>query len=606
MEGHRLLSFLLFFPVLTYSQTPNPNCPIPTSACGSIQNISYPFLLKGDHKIQNNCARWWYELTCVGNTTTFIIFDGNRPMSYSVANIFYENQTIRLVDHDLAHGSCPLTGNSLSPETNTPLKLISSSSVAFLNCSVQPKKKEYHRLNCAGGSQGLLYFHFGSNRMSDLPKECGYYAFVPVSGELPNDGSVAGVQKLLQMGFELSWSGGQSQTEYLPSAPYPYNWDLNNSTGLKVFWITGNVIGYTIIVRTLLGVLHLFAVIIFVIYRKFKSTHGNKTLNRPSLGSARYSYSEIKKITDNFKVKLGKGGYGAVFKGKLPNGQLVAVKMLDNSKGNGEEFINEVTTISRIYHVNVVQLVGFCLEGSRSALVYEFMPNGSLEKYIFSGDERTQRIGWEKLYQIALGVARGIEYLHRGCDMCILHFDIKPHNILLDNNFNPKISDFGLAKLFATDHSIASMSNARGTVGYIAPELFSPNFGRVSYKSDVYSYGMLLLEMAGRRKNYYPLVERASQIYFPTWVYDELTLKEDLDIGTETEDEKDIAKKLVIIGLWCIQMKPNDRPSMSRVVEMLEQNIEELEMPPKPFLASPERPMEDLSLAESDTKALLV
>ncbi|KAJ8619780.1 hypothetical protein MRB53_028309 [Persea americana] len=472
MEGQRLLSFLFFLPLLTYSETPcpNPNCTIPTSACGSIQNISYPFLLKGDQKIQNNCTRWWYELTCVGNTTTFT-FEGNEPMSYSVANIFYENQTLRLVDHDLANGSCPPKGNSVSPETNMRLNLISSSSVAFLNCSGQPKKKEYHRLNCTGESQGLLYFHVGKNLMGDLPKNCGYYAIVPVNGKLPDDGSFPSVQKLLQMGFELSWPERQCQTEYLPSDPYPYNWDLNNSTGLKVYWITGNVIGYTIIVRTLLGVLHFFAVIIFVIYRKFKSTHGNKTLNRPSLGSARYSYSEIRKITDNFKVKLGQGGYGAVFK----------------------------------------------------------------------------------------------------------------------------------------DHSIATMSNARGTAGYIAPELFSTNFGRVSYKSDVYSYGMLLLEMAGRRKNYYPLVERESQIYFPTWVYDELTQRKDIDIGTETEDEKDIAKKLVIIGLWCIQIKPNDRPSMSRVVEMLEQNIEELEMPPKPFLASPERlPMEDLSLAESDTKALLV
>lgn len=364
-----------------------------------------------------------------------------------------------------------------------------------------------------------------------------------------------------------------------------------------------------ITVRTLLGVLHLFAVIIFVSYRKIKSTCGKKELNNhASLGSARYSYSQIKKITGNFKEKLGQGGFGAVFKGKLPNGQLVAVKMLDSSKGDGEDFINEVATIDRIYHVNVVQLIGFCSEGSRSALVYEFMPNGSLDKYIFSDDERSVSIGWEKIYEIALGVAHGIEYLHRGCDMRILHFDIKPHNILLDNSFNPKISDFGLAKLFSKDHSIVSISNARGTAGYIAPELFSTNFGGVSYKSDVYSYGMLLLEMAGRRKNYYPLVERASQIYFPTWVYDELTLGKGLEIGTATEGEEDIAKKLVIIGLWCIQMKPGDRPSMSRVVEMLEQNNEELEMPPKPFLASsPERRrIEDLSLTESDTNALLV
>eukprot|EP00262_Sarcandra_glabra_P000712 TRINITY_DN10832_c0_g1_i1.p1 TRINITY_DN10832_c0_g1~~TRINITY_DN10832_c0_g1_i1.p1 ORF type:complete len:421 (+),score=46.19 TRINITY_DN10832_c0_g1_i1:189-1265(+) len=303
----------------------------------------------------------------------------------------------------------------------------------------------------------------------------------------------------------------------------------------------------------------------------------------------RFSYSDIRKMTNRFKEKLGQGGFGSVFKGKLSNGHLVAVKMLGKSKGNGQDFINEVATIGRIHHVSVVQLIGFCSEGSRRALIYDFMPNGSLEKYIFLQEGQNSPLTWEKMYEIALGIARGIEYLHRGCDMKILHFDIKPHNILLDDNFTPKVSDFGLAKFYPTDESIVSVTAVRGTIGYIAPELFYKNAGGVSHKSDVYSFGMLLMEMAGRRKNVNPVAENSSKIYFPSWIYDRLDQGGDMEMGDATDDEKDIAKKLIITALWCIQMKPIDRPSMNKVVEMLEGSTEQLQMPPKPFLTSPDR-----------------
>ncbi|KAG2709684.1 hypothetical protein I3760_05G252800 [Carya illinoinensis] len=233
----------------------------------------------------------------------------------------------------------------------------------------------------------------------------------------------------------------------------------------------------------------------------------------------RYSYSEICKMTKSFKEELGEGGFGTVFKGMLRSGQLVAVKMLSKSNANGQDFINEVATIGRIHHVNVVKLIGFCVERSKRALVYEFMSNGSLNKYIFS-QEGSTLLSYEKICDVALGVARGIEYLHRGCDMQILHFDIKPHNILLDEDFTPKVSDFGLAKLYPADDNIVSLTSARGTLGYMAPELYYKNIGGISYKADVYSFGMLLMEMASRRKNLNTFAEHSSQTYFPTWAYD--------------------------------------------------------------------------------------
>lgn len=299
----------------------------------------------------------------------------------------------------------------------------------------------------------------------------------------------------------------------------------------------------------------------------------------------RYSYSEIKKMTNSFNHILGEGGYGSVFKGKLRSGQLVAVKILSNkSKANGQEFINEVATIGRIHHVNVVRLVGFCAERSKRALVYDFMENGSLEKYLFPC-ERNTTLSCEKMYEISIGVARGIEYLHRGCNMQILHFDIKPHNILLDKNFTPKVSDFGLAKLNFTDDSIVSLTAARGTLGYIAPELFYKNIGAVSYKADVYSFGMLLMEMGGRRKNLNAHIENSSQVYFPSWVYSQLSYGKEIEIGDATNDERTLVKKMVIVACWCIQMNPTDRPSMKKVIQMLETSNELQEMPPNPFIS---------------------
>ncbi|XP_030956312.1 PR5-like receptor kinase isoform X1 [Quercus lobata] len=306
----------------------------------------------------------------------------------------------------------------------------------------------------------------------------------------------------------------------------------------------------------------------------------------------RYNYADIKTMTKSFNDKLGQGGYGSVYKGKLQDGCFVAVKVMKESKGNGEEFLNEVASISRTSHVNIVTLKGFCFEGSKRALIYELMPNGSLEKFIYKGNPSSSNhhLGWETLYKIAIGIARGLEYLHRGCNTRILHFDIKPHNILLDENFCPKISDFGLAKICPREKSTISMVGARGTTGYIAPEVFCRSFGGISHKSDVYSYGMMVLEMVGGRKNIDVSVDFTSEIYFPHWIYKRLELNEELGLlGLLEEGDEDTARKMIIVSLWCIQTNTSNRPSMSKVVDMLEGSLDSLQIPPKPYLFSPPR-----------------
>ncbi|KAH7659942.1 Glycerophosphodiester phosphodiesterase protein [Dioscorea alata] len=279
--------------------------------------------------------------------------------------------------------------------------------------------------------------------------------------------------------------------------------------------------------------------------------------------------------------------------------------MLTNSKYNaGEDFINEVSTIGWIHHINVVTLIGFCSDGMQRALVYEYMPNGSLDKFIYSSNNGpNHKFSLDKLIDIALGVARGLDYLHKGCDMQILHFDIKPHNILLDHNFNPKLSDFSLAKLYPQNNSLVSLSVARGTIGYIAPELISRSFGIVSHKCDVYSFGMLLLEMAGGRRNSDLRAENTSQVYYPSWIYDKLiedTIKHNVvEMDTSIEiDERE--KKLCMIGLWCIQIRPSDRPSMCKVIEMIEGDVSSLQMPPKPFFSEPTQIPSKVSYLNTD------
>ncbi|XP_028793039.1 LEAF RUST 10 DISEASE-RESISTANCE LOCUS RECEPTOR-LIKE PROTEIN KINASE-like 2.5 [Neltuma alba] len=314
----------------------------------------------------------------------------------------------------------------------------------------------------------------------------------------------------------------------------------------------------------------------------FIRNHGSPALTR-------YKFADVKKMTNSFKDKLGQVGYGSVYKGKLLNGRPIAVKLLKASKENREDFINEVASISRISHVNVVTLLGFCFEGKQKVLIYEFVSNGSLDKFIHNNAYKNSLcLTWENLYQTAIGITRELEYLHRGCNTRILHFDIKPHNIFLDENFCPKISDFGLAKLCSKKENIISISEARGTIGYLALEVWNRNIGGVSHKSDVYSYGMMLLDMVGGRKNMNVEANCSTDKYFPNYIYTQLEQDSGLGCnGFDNKGENDIAKKMTIVALWCIQTFPGQRPTMSRVIEMLERRPDLLEMPPKSVMPSP-------------------
>ncbi|XWS50377.1 hypothetical protein CRYUN_Cryun12cG0082800 [Craigia yunnanensis] len=585
------------------------------SLCGNI-NISYPFRLKGQPR---RCGDRRFELECEQNRTTFPMKFGN----FYVLDISYVNQTLRLLDASLDKENCSIPRSSIPSYYDYDESILSYGNGMYLvNCTMKMTSSVYvdaSRCRTDGFSSPQTYFYFLEfyTEISNFNQSCTIEAQFPSMLSNISGLSTFDIYKMLMKGVQVSW--------YMPDSAWPSNPILNILLRLANYllfpieayigsnvefmlsggpyrcyifgqnWICHGITGI-ILARTLLGIFGLIALIIHKLRRRhlaMDDTIENFLRSQNNLMPIRYSYSEIKKMTEGFKDKLGQGGFGSVFKGKLRSGRFVAIKLLGKSKANGDDFINEVATIGRIHHMNVVQLIGFCVEGSKQALVYDFMPNGSLDKIIFSKENYS--LSWQQMFEIALGVARGIEYLHKGCQMQILHFDIKPHNILLNENFVPKVSDFGLAKLYSVDDSIVSLTAARGTLGYITPELFYKNIGAISYKADVYSFGMLLMEIVGRRKNLNAFADHSSQIYFPSWIYDRFDQGESIHLGDITEVENYTVRKMVIVAFWCIQMKPTNRPSMTKVLEMLESELELLEMPPKPSVFSLEMSTKDHS-----------
>ncbi|KAH7833911.1 hypothetical protein Vadar_010961 [Vaccinium darrowii] len=298
----------------------------------------------------------------------------------------------------------------------------------------------------------------------------------------------------------------------------------------------------------------------------------------------RFTAQQLRRFMNNYSKVLGSGGFGIVYKGQFPNGIKIAVKVIKRSlldKRAKEQFMAEVSTIGRTYHINLVRLYGFSYDSSMSALVYEYMENGSLDKYLFNDD--AQGIDWNKLPKIAIGTAKGIAYLHEECQHRIIHYDIKPGNILLDGNFNPKVAEFGLAKLCNRDNTHDSSIGYKGTPGYSAPEFLLNNYP-ITHKCDVYSFGMLLFEIVGRRRNS-RVGSTDSLDWFPKHVWDEYEKGElaamILSNGIEEKD-RDRAQIMAMVALWCVQDSPMARPPMSAVVKMLEGGVE-IMPPSKPF-----------------------
>ncbi|XP_062158756.1 cysteine-rich receptor-like protein kinase 3 [Alnus glutinosa] len=306
------------------------------------------------------------------------------------------------------------------------------------------------------------------------------------------------------------------------------------------------------------------------------------TVNKSKLN---ISYEILEKATNYFhnSNKLGQGGSGSVYKGVLPDGQVVAIKRLFfNTRQWVDHFFNEVNLISGINHKNLVKLLGCSITGPESLLVYEFVPNQSLHDY-FSAKTNGQLLTWEVRYKIILGTAEGLTYLHEESNTRIIHRDIKLSNILLENDFVPKIADFGLARLFPEDKTHISTGVA-GTLGYMAPEYVVR--GKLTEKADVYSFGVLVIEVVcGKRNNAFS--ENSHSILQKVWsLHGTGRVCEAVDPVLEGKFQEEEASRLLQIGLLCVQASAELRPSMSLVVKMLTDNHEIPQPTQPPFLNS--------------------
>ncbi|KAJ1685797.1 hypothetical protein LUZ63_017187 [Rhynchospora breviuscula] len=291
-----------------------------------------------------------------------------------------------------------------------------------------------------------------------------------------------------------------------------------------------------------------------------------------------FTYRDLLYITINFSEALGRGGFGSVYKGILPDSTVVAVKRLDGICQGDKNFRAEVSTIGMIQHLNLIRLIGFCSEHDKKLLVYEHMPMGSLDRHLFGNT--SARLSWNTRYQIALGISRGLHYLHEKCRDCIIHCDIKPENILLDELFVPKIADFGLAKLLGHDFSRV-LTSMRGTIGYLAPEWISGT--ALTAKADVYSYGMMLLEIIFGKRNRRQ-EENNDVSFFPAFAAKKLVegdIQCLLDVNFVDDANMEELERALKVALWCVQWEEDSRPSMGKIVQLLE-GLTNVSMPPIP------------------------
>ncbi|XP_056172880.1 G-type lectin S-receptor-like serine/threonine-protein kinase At4g27290 isoform X2 [Syzygium oleosum] len=339
----------------------------------------------------------------------------------------------------------------------------------------------------------------------------------------------------------------------------------------------------TIIVASAISGLLIVGMTLIIIWKRRMKRRGMPS-GTDDIDLPLYDFATVAVATNHFSQtnKLGAGGFGSVYKGSLSTGQEVAVKRLSKFSGQGpDEFMNEVVLIAGLQHRNLVGLVGCCIEGEERMLIYEYMPNKSLDYFIFDHD-RSSSLEWKRRFDIVLGIARGLLYLHQDSKLQVIHRDLKASNILLDYDMNPKISDFGLARNFQGDDTEAKTRRIVGTYGYMSPEYAFD--GKFSVKSDVFSFGVLLLEMVSNQRNRgFQHPDHCHNLLGHAWLlWSEGRAMELVDVSLCDSVVESQAERCVQVGLLCVQKFPEDRPIMSSVIFMLANEGATLPLPKEP------------------------
>ncbi|KAF8085886.1 hypothetical protein N665_0643s0015 [Sinapis alba] len=367
-----------------------------------------------------------------------------------------------------------------------------------------------------------------------------------------------------------------------------------------------NVLAIAILVAIIIALLLSIAGYCFFAKRKKKASD-----NAPApfyddittIDSLQLDYRTIQAATDDYSEnnKIGRGGFGEVYKGTFLNGTEIAVKRLSKSSGQGEtEFKNEVVVVAKLQHRNLVRLMGFSLEREERILVYEYVPNKSLDYFLFDPTKKGQ-LYWIRRYKIIEGIARGMLYLHQDSRLTIIHRDLKASNILLDADMNPKIADFGMARIFGMDQTQENTNRIVGTYGYMSPEYAM--HGQFSMKSDVYSFGVLVLEIMTGRKNS-SFYERDGAHNLVTYAWRLWTNKTELDLVDPVivdNCQKSEVVRCIHVGLLCVQEDPVERPTFSTILLMLTSNNVILPVPQQPGFVIQARPKRDLPDSNQST-----
>ncbi|XP_050366621.1 cysteine-rich receptor-like protein kinase 29 [Argentina anserina] len=331
----------------------------------------------------------------------------------------------------------------------------------------------------------------------------------------------------------------------------------------------------------------IISICVFLRMRKTKAKLGGSSDEIGSVEALQFDFGSIKVATNNFsdENKLGRGGFGVVYKGRLFSKEYIAVKRLSSdSKQGDEEFKNEVLLVASLQHRNLVKLIGFSLEGNERLLVYEYLPNSSLDQFIFDPTKRSH-FDWDSRYKCMVGIARGLLYLHEDSRLRIIHRDLKASNILLDAEMNPKIADFGMAKLFKLDQKQGETHRIVGTYGYMAPEYAMR--GQFSVKSDIYSFGVLLLEIISGQKinSSHHEDENDEDLVSSAWRnWREGTTSNLIDPTLMPTVSSTTIMRCIHIGLLCLQQNMADRPTMTSVIQMLTSESPSLPKPSQPTL----------------------
>ncbi|XP_077244227.1 G-type lectin S-receptor-like serine/threonine-protein kinase At4g03230 isoform X2 [Tasmannia lanceolata] len=566
----------------------------------------------------------YHSFQCDINTgkLRFNELDGS---SYVVSSINPETRRFVIQLNDTSICWKPgFQSNDIHLNDSLPFLLTNSSTVLLLNCSTTPPSPTF---NCFSSSVCRKYIEEAT--CFDVSRCCSY-----VAGSSWNTSHVLGISSnncitytsiirvnlsqpasSWQQGVEIEWSPPLEPkcNTSKDCAAWPHSNCLPNKSGKRICMCNPNfrwdrfAINCTpegsdskrkrstviITTTTIIGILLMILACCFWRMRKGNGEFFLETplfplaednIHKNGIEIPSFEFESIANATENFSDanKLGQGGFGPVYKGKLSGGQEIAVKRLSRSSGQGlEEFKNEVTLIAKLQHKNLVRLIGYCIAGDEKMVLYEYMPNKSLNYFLFDNNRRGL-LDWDKRFDIIMGIARGVLYLHQDSRLRIIHRDLKTSNILLDEEMNPKISDFGMARIFGNNQTQENTNRVVGTYGYMSPEYAS--HGLFSVKSDVFSFGVILLEIISGMKNtsFYHSENTLTLIGHAWKIWKEDKGLDLVDPSLREACNANEVMKCIHVGLLCVQEDPRDRPTMSSVVLMLASEYTNLPIPKNP------------------------